>query len=163
MLYKGQFLRRNGEILVDHSAAVSKFQQQIAILKSISNRFESSLFDITQLLQADLFDTELKGAEELLKKGFFRAAGIIAGVLLEKHLFQVLSNHNINIAKKQPGINDFNDLLKNNDIIDVPLWRQIQRFGDIRNLCGHNKDREPTKEEVMELINGVDKCLKTIY
>jgi len=152
-----------GDIKVSQSAALSKLQQQIAILKSISVRFESSLFDITQLLQADLFDSELKEAEELLRKGFIRASGAITGVILEKHLIQILRNHNINIAKKQPGINDLNELLKNNNIIDVPLWRQIQRFGDIRNLCDHNKDREPTKDEIVEFISGVEKITKTIF
>ena len=155
--------KRNNITLVDHRAALPKFQQQLSILKSVSRRFESSLYDITQLLQADLFDSELKEAEELLKKGFIRAAGAIAGVVLEKHLSQTLKNHKINITKKLPMLNDLNELLKNNDIIDVPAWRQIQRFVDIRNLCGHNKDREPTNEEVLELINGVEKVTKTLF
>jgi len=154
---------RIGEIIVSQSAALQKIRQQVSILKSISAKFESSLFDITQLLQADLFDSELKEAEELLKKGFFRASGAIAGVVLEKHLTQVLKTHNISIAKKQPGINDLNELLRQNNIIDVPVWRQIQRFADIRNLCDHNKDREPAKDEILELIYGVEKFTKTIY
>lgn len=39
----------------------------------------------------------------------------------------------------------------------------IQHLGDIRNLCDHNKDREPTKEEVEELINGIDQIIKTNF
>ena len=39
----------------------------------------------------------------------------------------------------------------------------IQRLGDLRNLCDHNKQREPIKEDVYELINGVEKVTKTIY
>jgi hypothetical protein len=160
---QGLNVSRAGEIIVNQSAAFPKFQQQLIILESISVRFESSLFDITQLLQADLFDSELKEAEELLRKGFIRASGAITGVVLEKHLSQILKNHKVNITKKQPGINDLNELLKNNNIIDIPIWRQIQRFGDIRNLCDHNKDREPTKDEIFELINGVEKITKTLY
>lgn len=53
--------------------------------------------------------------------------------------------------------------MKENNSIDVPTWRFIQRLGDLRNICGHNKEREPTKEEVEELISGTDKILKTIY
>jgi galactitol-specific phosphotransferase system IIB component len=156
-------LRRGHDIIVDPKAAIPKLQQQLAILKSINARFESSLFDITQLLQADLFDSELKMGEELLNKGFIRASGAITGVVLEKHLSQVLKNHNVSITKKQPAINDLNELLKNNNIIDVPTWRLIQRFGDIRNICDHNKDREPTNEEVLELIRGVEKITKTLF
>ena len=114
-------------------------------------------------MQADLFDSELDSARELLKKGFLRGAGVLSGVVLEKHLSQVCANHKISIRKKKPTISDFNDLLKKNDVVDVPTWRSIQRLGDLRNLCGHNKDREPTKEETSELIEGVDKVIKTIY
>jgi galactitol-specific phosphotransferase system IIB component len=156
------YRNNRGAIIVDQSAAIPKFKQQLAILKSINARFESSLFDITQLLQADLFDSELKMGEELLNKGFIRASGAITGVVLEKHLSQVLKNHNVTITKKQPAINDLNELLKNNNIIDIPTWRLIQRFGDIRNLCDHN-NREPTNEEVLDLIRGVEKITKTLF
>jgi hypothetical protein len=151
------------EKIVGPEAAIPHFRQQQAILNAVSARFESSLFDIRQLVQADLFDSELSAAQELLKNGFLRASGAVAGVVLEKDLLQVATNHNITTRKKNPGISDFNDLLKNGDVLDTPSWRQIQRLGDIRNLCDHNKDRDPTKEEVQELINGVDKFTKTLF
>lgn len=156
--------RLTGEMPFDDFAAASmRFNVQLQILKSVEARFESSLFDIRQLVQADLYDSELEGSRDLLKKGFSRGAGVIAGVILEKHLSQVCINHKIIIRKKNPTISDFNDLLKQNNAIDVPNWRFIQRLGDLRNLCGHNKDREPTNDEVAELIDGVGKILKTLY
>jgi hypothetical protein len=151
------------EEIVGPYAAIPHFRQQQAILNAVSARFESSLYDIHQLVQADLFDSELKAAFELLRNGFIRASGAMAGVILEKHLTQVLHNHNIKIQKKNPTICDLNDLLKNDSILDIPTWRQIQRLGDIRNLCDHNKDREPTKDEVQELITGTDKITKTLF
>ncbi|GAA0774700.1 hypothetical protein GCM10009108_06580 [Castellaniella ginsengisoli] len=151
------------ELVVGPSAAIPHLEQQLAIVKAVSARFESSLFDIRQLVQADLFDSEISAAQELLKNGFIRAAGAIAGVVLEKHLGQVAQNHNVTTRKKNPSISDFNDLLKNDDVLDTPAWRQIQRLGDIRNLCDHSKDREPTKDEVQELISGVEKFTKTLF
>jgi len=149
--------------VVGPDAAIPQFRQQVAIIKAISARFESSLFDIRQLVQADLFDTELSVSQDLLKHGFVRACGAVAGVVLEKHLSQVAANHNITTRKKNPTISDFNDLLKENEVIDTPDWRQIQRLGDIRNLCSHNKERDPTKDEAQELINGVEKFIKTLF
>jgi len=151
------------EIIVGPDAAIPPFQQQLAILKSVLTRFKSTLFDLRQLVQADLFDSELEAARELLRHNFLRAAGILAGVVLEKHLAQVVSNHNIKTRKKHPTIGDLNNLLKNEGVIDIPQWRQIQRFADIRNLCVHSKDREPTKTEVQELIDGVEKIIKTLF
>jgi len=152
-----------GEKEAGPESAIPHFRQQIAILKAVQSRFESSLFDIKQLVMADLFDSELETAHELKKKGFLRAAGAIAGVVLEKHLSQVFDNHGLKTRKKNPSISDYNDQLKTNSVIDTPVWRNIQRLGDIRNLCDHNKDRDPTADEVEELISGVEKITKTIY
>lgn len=147
----------------DFAIVSMRFHTQLEILKAVRVRFESSLLDIRQFVQADLFDSEIDAARELLKHGFHRGAGAIAGVILEKHLGQVSGNHNIKSKKKHPTISDYNNLLKNGGIIEVPTWRQIQRFGDLRNLCDHNKQREPTSEEAGELIDGAEKITKTLF
>lgn len=156
--YMLDLVRKNGfgETIVDPSAALPKFKQQLAILKAAKTRFDSSLFEIRQLVQADLFDSEIDAARELLKNKFLRAAGAVAGVVLEKHLLQVCGDHAVKVSKRNPTISDLNDLLKANSGIDVPRWRHISMLGDIRNLCDHNKHKEPTAQQVTDLIDGVD-------
>jgi hypothetical protein len=149
--------------IVGVDAAIPRFTQQQSILESAKRRFESSLFDIKQLVQADLFDSELEAAKELNKKGFTRSAGAVAGVVLEGHLLQVCNNHKINITKKNPAINDFAQLLKDNSVIEIPDWRKIQQLADLRNLCNHKKTKDPTNEEIKELIIGVSKLIKTLF
>jgi hypothetical protein len=151
------------DVVVGPDAAIPHFRQQLAILASVKERFESSLFNISELVQADLFDSELDAAKELSKKKFARAAGALAGVVLERHLSQVCENHNIRIRKKAPGISDLNGALKENNVIEIPDWRFIQHLADIRNLCDHNKDKEPSVEQVDDLIAGVMKVIKTIF
>lgn len=146
-----------------HEAAISRFSQQLAIVKAARNRFESSLFNIRQVVQADLFDSELEAAQALIKYGFFRAAGTIAGVIIEKHLAQVCKNHGIKLRKKSPSIADFNEALKRADVVDVSQWRFNQRLSDIRNLCAHDKGKEPTNEQVTNLVDGVMKLIKTLF
>ena len=152
-----------GDVKVGPSAAIPQFQQQLNILISTKGRFESSLFDIKELIQADLFDFELDAAKELNKKGFTRGAGAIAGVVLEKHLAQVCANHNIPITKKNPSINDYSQPLKDADVIETKDWRFIQRLADLRNLCDHDKKVEPKKDDIDDLIDGVEKISKTIF
>lgn len=152
-----------GEKKVEPRAAIPRFQSQLNILKSARGRFESSLYDIKSIVQADIFDSELDSATELNKKGFVRGAGAIAGVVLEKHLSQVCNNHNVKIAKKEPSINDYNQELKNSNFIETHDWRYIQHLGDLRNLCDHDKKKEPTKEQVEELISGIAKIIKTLF
>lgn len=151
------------EVVVSASAAVPRFRQQLEILKAVRQRFSSSLFDIRQLVQADIFDSELESAKELLKHKFIRAAGALGGVVLEKHLAQVCDSHQVKIAKKNPSVSDYNDALKNGGVIETPQWRFIQHLGDIRNLCDHDKKKEPTSDQVEDLIVGVEKLMKTLF
>lgn len=152
-----------GEIIINRASAIVKMEIQYKIVESAKERFTSALFDIKDIVQADIFDSELETAKELNKKGFIRAAGAVTGVILEKHLAHVCSLHNIKSKKANPSISEFNQLLKDNNIIDTPTWRFIQHLGDIRNLCDHSKEREPTKDEVADFIKGVDKIIKTIF
>jgi hypothetical protein len=151
------------EKVVGRDAAIPHFEQQLAILRSASARFESSLFDIRQLVTADLFDSELDTASELVRNKFVRAAGAVAGVVLEKHLAQVCEAHGLKVTKKAPSIGDLNAILKEANVVDIPTWRFIQHLADIRNLCDHDKKAEPTEAQVNDLVTGVSKIVKTLF
>ncbi|HEX9750108.1 MAG TPA: hypothetical protein VGB22_02280 [candidate division Zixibacteria bacterium] len=147
----------------DHlGCAASRLSLQRKILESARAKFDGSLLDIRHIVQADLFDSELDAARELLKHGFLRPAGVVAGVVLERHLSHVCLSHDVRSRKQNPTLSDFNDLLKNKSVIDIILWRKVQHLGDLRNLCAHDKERDPTKEEVLELIDGAGKITKTL-
>jgi len=154
---------RGLETVVDTKAAFPKFEQQVKILKAAEKRFDSSLFEIKQLLQADIFDSEIDTARELLRNGYIRAAGAVVGVVLEKHLQQVSYSHRLTIKGKTPSISDYDQALKDAQVIEVPTWRFIQHLADLRNLCDHKKEREPKPEEIESLINGVEKVTKTLF
>jgi hypothetical protein len=159
----GVSLKRGHEVLVPRSAALPKIMQQVSILNSARETIDSVLFNLEFTLRAELFDSEIDAADELLKAGFYRAAGAMCGVVLEKHLAQVCIHHKIPIRKKTPTINDYNEALKQVSTIDVPTWRYIQLLGDLRNLCDHDKKTEPTKEQVNDLLTGTTKIIKTVY
>jgi hypothetical protein len=154
--------RLTREKIVGQDAAVLYFRQQLAIVKASQARFQSALFDIRQLVQADIFDSELEAAGELAKSKFFRSAGALAGVVLERHLAHVCAEHSIKVGRSNPGISDLNDALKQSGLTDIPQWRQVQLLGDIRNLCDHAKPKEPTATQIEDLLTGTAKVLKTI-
>ncbi len=151
-----------GAVIVEPVNGFVLFQQQLHILLSIKGCFESSLFNIKELLQADIFDSELDGARELQKNGFYRAAGALCGVILEKHFAGVCSSHAIKMKKAAPGISDYNYKLKEEAVIENKTFLLIQRLGAIRNLCDHNKKQEPMKDDIDDLINGTDKILHEV-
>jgi len=57
----------------------------------LKDRASSVVGNITGVLQASLFDSEIDAAENLLSNGHVRAAGAVAGVTLEAHLASVCS------------------------------------------------------------------------
>ena len=160
---QGLTVSRGTSTIVGPHAAIPCFYQQLSLVKSARGRFQSSLFDIRQLAQADLFDSELDAAKELAKNKFTRAAGALAGVVLERHLKEVSGNHGLTLRKKAPQISDLNDALKDANVIDIPQWRSIQHLGDLRNLCAHDKESDPTLDQIEDLLAGVAKVTKTIF
>ena len=147
--------------------AVSLFQQQLVIVQAASHRLESSLFDIRKLVQADLFDSELEAAEAFIDSGFHRAAGAIAGVIMEKHLAQVCENHALELPQR-PTIKDFNRILRENNVIDDRESRFIEYLRPMRNSCVHhntekdNKEKEALEKCATDLVEGVKKLVKTL-
>ncbi len=145
-----------------HIIITIRLINQTDIIRSLSSRIESVLADLKGHLFAEIQDEELNEAQKLIAINL-RAAGAVAGVVLERHLQRAANNHSIKITKKNPTISDLNDPLKNEGVYDTPLWRKIHLLADIRNICSHNKHREPTKEEIEELIEGTNSIIKTVF
>ena len=145
-----------------NTCVIVRIVNQIQILESLASRVESVLQDVTGQLFAEIQDSELNAAEKL-KKVSIRAAGALAGVVLERHLQRVAINHKIAIRKKDPTISDLNDPLKNKNVYDLPTYRKIQYLADIRNLCTHQKKEEPTAEKVDEMLSGVNSVIKSVF
>lgn len=140
-----------------------KVKIQAEIVKSLQALIHDYFYNLELELENNIFDSELDSANELLKKKFLRPAGVIAGVVLEKHLLNVCNNHLIKITKKDPSISDFNDQLKEQKVITTPIWRKIQWLGDLRNICAHNKGVEPTEQQVADLLDGVKNIISTLF
>lgn len=157
------YLQGTHSIRVGLETVAGLFFQQRNILEACKVRFESSLFDIKHLLQADIFDSELEAAKELNKKGFTRGAGAMVGVVLEAHFAEVCRSRNIKISKTHPTINDYNEALKLNSVVSIEVFRHIQLLGDLRNKCDHKKATEPTMQEITDLISGAEKIIKTVF
>lgn len=138
------------------------FFNQITILASLTERVDSLLSNIEGELYAELQDNEIVVARQLAKVSL-RAAGALMGVVIEGHLQKVAENHSVKVAKKHPTIADLNDPLKAAGILDTPAWRKISFLADLRNLCSHKKDSEPTTEQVEELIQGAEWLTKNVF
>ena len=142
--------------------ALKNLYNQYTILGAIAPRVNSILADIQSALYIELQDLELDTAKSLLKVNV-RSAGVIAGVILEGYLSKILNKHNLKSQKKNPTLSEFNEILKTNNVYDLSVWRKISYLGDIRNNCAHKNEKEPTKEQVEELIEGTNWVSKNVF
>jgi hypothetical protein len=138
------------------------FFNQLTILKAIDDRVDSVLANIEGELIAEIQDNEIAVARQLAKVNL-RAAGALVGVVIEGHLQKVASAHGVSLTKKNPTIADLNDPLKAASVVDIPTWRKISFLADLRNLCSHKKDTEPSKDQVEELIQGAEWLTKNVF
>jgi hypothetical protein len=158
--YKG--ITPPGSAKPELAAALWVFMQTHIIL-AVAERAPTVLADVRSALQAEVLDEDLDVARQLLKSKHVRASGAVAGVVLERHLASVATAHGVGSKKRSPTIADLNDPLRDGGVYDTVQWRFVQRLADIRNLAVHSKDREPSADEVRELIDGADKIVKTVY
>jgi|SRR6185312_2072114 len=135
---------------------------QLAIFRSLVERVDSVVTRIEGELYAELQDNEIVVARQLAKVSL-RAAGALMGVVIEGHLQKVAASHGVKVAKKNPTIADLNDPLKAAAVVDTAAWRKIAFLADLRNLCSHKKDVEPTKEQAEELIQGAEWLTKNVF
>jgi hypothetical protein len=145
------------------SIYVSKVVHQVAILKAALAAAPSVLGEMRAELRAELVEEDVRAAKELLEGDHTRGAGVICGVVLEAHLRSVAARHGIKLRKKQPDISDWNDALKESEIVDVPMWRLIQYLAGLWDVCMHEHDREPTQDEVTDLIDGIEKVTREVF
>ena len=159
----GTKMIRGMETIVSPLAAASKLYQQISMLEGAKKLIDSVIYSLKFTVLAELFDSEIDAAKSLFDNGFYRAAGAMCGALLKKHLQEVCMSHKISIKKKNPGISDYIEELKKTGVIEMPMWRKIQYLGDLRNICCHNKQQDPTKDQVKDLIDGTIQVCKTVF
>ena len=151
----------NERTRVEPTTANDLIRTQIHILKSVYELADKRLNEINNMLELDVFEKELDSARHLLKNKYFRSAGAICGVLIEKHLLGMLKFAGLKQSKNNPTISTLNDDLYSNSIIDSVQYKFLLYLGGIRNKCDHNKAEDPTKEEIQELINGTEKVINT--
>ena len=139
---------------------IDSFKHQASILNALPLYLEHRVSDIELTVASILMDDDLLEAGYLLVKGFIRAAGALAGVVLERHLKMRCDKNEPKLKyPKNATISKLSDILKDNNLLDIPEWRKIQYLGDIRNKCDHDKKIEPKKEEVADLISKVKELI----
>lgn len=109
------------------------------------------IISIRNLVQADVFDTELEQAQELLSMGYYSAAAVIAGVVLETTLRQLCADRKIAPAK----LDKMNADLAKAGLYNTLIQKRITALADIRNKAAHGHSSQFTPADVADMISYV--------
>ncbi len=126
------------------------------IIKSIFLTFKNDyekgyLSSIKTLIQAEVFETQLEQAQELLNSGYKLASAVIAGVVLETGIREICTQEEIAHGK----LDKMNADLAKKGIYNKLEQKRITALADIRNSAAHGKESEFTKEDVQKMIRDI--------
>lgn len=113
------------------------------------------LTSIKNLIQADVFDSELEQAQELLDNNYKIAAAVIAGVVLETTLRDLCTREGIPHSK----LDKMNSDLAKAGIYNKLQQKRITALADIRNSAAHGKPQDFSEDDVKNMIRDVEQFL----
>ncbi|EJB8497260.1 DUF4145 domain-containing protein [Acinetobacter baumannii] len=159
------------ELFLSAENKVHSFETPPLILKRLISILKATLDDMNsgcltsykQLIQADVFDSELDQAKHFLESGYPVAAAVTAGVVLETSIKELCKNNGIDIfppdSTKPKKLDVLNAALKNADIYNVLQQKKITTLADIRNNAAHGNTNQFTNEDVKDMIRDIERFL----
>ncbi|WP_065709694.1 HEPN domain-containing protein [Acinetobacter baumannii] len=135
-----------------------KLQNSIPVVLAAYDDLKGGfLMSFKQIVQAEVFDSELEQANSLLENGYKNAAAVIAGVVLETAIKELCLNNGIDIERKR--LTQLNDDLAKAGVYNKLQQKQITALADIRNNAAHGNYDEFTKEDVERMISDIERFL----
>jgi hypothetical protein len=137
------------------------FNSQLAILKSVTDRIEWMSLDTEEQAGRGLLLAQLEAARDLIKISE-RAAGAVAGVVLESYLKQLAQKRQLKSKKRAPTSAELVEALKEAKAFDVPVWSQATWLAEIHSRC-RSEGEGPTKLQVRDLVDGTQWLLTNVF
>jgi hypothetical protein len=133
-----------------------RFKRVKPIFMAAKDDFQGGyLSSVKNLVQAELFDSEMEQASELLISGYQGPAAVVAGVVLETTLRDLCSQNSIPHAK----LDKMNADLAKAGIYNKLQQQKVTALAHIRNSAAHGDWESFSKEEVEEMIRDVERFL----
>ncbi|MTJ02661.1 hypothetical protein [Idiomarina piscisalsi] len=150
------FVKAEEPITMDDSYSI--FKRVKSVFMAAKDDFQGGfLISVKTLVQAELFDSELEQATELLSNGYKGPAAVVAGVILETALRDLCSGNSIPHAK----LDKMNSELAKAGVYNKLQQKRITALADIRNSAAHGDWASFNDNEVEEMIRDVERFLST--
>jgi hypothetical protein len=139
-----------------YSSNLDDLRRMRAVLLAAQEDYDGGyLVKVQTMVQAQLFDSELDQASELLRNGFGTAAAVIAGAVLETSLRELCTRNSL-----QPeGMNGMNVALAKKSVYNATVAKRVTWLAGVRNSAAHGKPTEFTDADVKSMIDEVERFL----
>jgi hypothetical protein len=144
------------------AAALRCFLNQLTILKSIKDRLEWQALVSEDQSERVLQLEELEAARGLIQVSE-RAAGALAGAVLEAWLLKLAAKRQVPLRKQRPPVRELADALKAAKVFDAAVWSQATWLAEIRQRCLEAKGEAPTKLQVRDLVDGTQWLITNVF
>lgn len=133
-----------------------ELQQLKAVMLAAQEDYDGGYLDSVQsLAQAEVFSEELDQARELIRTGYSTPAAVVAGVVLETKLRNMVV-----LAGLTPGkLSKMNEDLTKAGVYNLTVQKRITALADIRNNAAHGHSSKFTKDDVEDLIQYTERFL----
>lgn len=121
------------------------------------------LISIKQIIQADVFESELEQAQHFLDSGYKVASAVTAGVVLETAIKELCKKHGIDIyspnSTTPKRLDMLNADLKKSEVYNALQQKQITTLAHIRNKAAHGEIGEFDDSDVQKMIRDIESFL----
>jgi hypothetical protein len=132
---------------------IGHLQHLAAIFLAAKEDFDGGhLNSLRNLVSADLFDSQLDQARQLMKSGYAVAAAVIAGIVLETTMQRLCDDKGISRTK----LNRMNDDLAGAEVYTKLEQKKITTWAAIRNSAAHGDTTQFRSEDVPMMIEGIE-------
>ncbi|MBN3861182.1 DUF4145 domain-containing protein [Pseudomonas frederiksbergensis] len=133
-------------------------KQLRAVFLAIKEDFEGGYLNtVRNLVQAEVFGSELEQASELLSAGYASAAAVIAGVVLETTIRNLCTDRGIDHGK----LDKMNADLAKAGAYNSIQQKRITAMAGIRNAAAHGDVEKFNLGDVKGMIDDVERFLAT--
>ena len=140
---------------------VTPFGDNVGVLKRVKAVFLAAkedfeggyLISVRNLVQAELAETELEQARELLAAGYSSAAAVVAGVVLETTLRTLCDRRGLPHGK----LDKMNADLAKAGEYNVLVQKRITAVAAVRNSAAHGKADDFDRGDVDSMISDVER------
>lgn len=132
----------------------TRLKRMGAVFLAAREDFEGGhLNSVRNLIQAELAGGEIDQARELLGSGYFVAAAVVAGVVLENTLRSLCTQRGLPAV----GMERMNADLAKAGEYNALVQKRVTALAAVRNSAAHGKSNEYTTDDVKSMIAEVER------